>query len=77
MLTKSDWRFGSLALAEHYQYGEVDADSIPDAFDARTQWKDCKSIQQIRNQVRFYGSPLCMCGETALCCLDRNVTFLT
>lgn len=32
------------------QHWKIDADSIPDTFDARDQWPDCPTIQEIRDQ---------------------------
>jgi cathepsin B len=51
ILTQADWKFGPLDLAEHYNQVQTDDDSnIPASFDSRTEWPDCKSISQIRNQ---------------------------
>ena len=52
-LTKANWRFGPLQLAQHYvDPSDFDASAIPQSFDARTKWSSCTSIKTIRNQVR-------------------------
>eukprot|EP00750_Incisomonas_marina_P028951 INCI7013.2.p1 GENE.INCI7013.2~~INCI7013.2.p1 ORF type:complete len:505 (-),score=81.32 INCI7013.2:1795-3309(-) len=50
-LTKANWRFGPLQLAQHYvDPSDFDASAIPQSFDARTKWSSCTSIKTIRNQ---------------------------
>eukprot|EP01136_Pigoraptor_vietnamica_P025169 Opistho-1_new@78888 len=44
---------GALKTPEEYKLPKADikiAESIPDSFDARTQWPNCKSISMIRDQ---------------------------
>jgi len=52
-----DTKGTSLPLRTH----QVDPASLPDSFDSRTQWPNCPTIKEIRDQ----GS----CGSSWVCCL--------